>query len=246
MMHRFAHRTAWPAHLPTDAAAIRSASQASNRAQRSTAPMPGAIFPSTLTLENPAPMFSQVLAQSLALHGGGLDPRIARRFGKAKLRFAGTMSQVYCSLIGALFATLLRPLHLLPARCASDVHFVFRIESTGAGFTKERRYRFADGSEFVFRSLFVATPQPQEEFPLGCAMVLRLETQADGALLFASDGYRIQFAGWSVRLPVWLVARFELLHQSIDEDRFQVLLRVSHALLGTLFYQRGEFAPAAD
>lgn len=157
--------------------------------------------------------------------------------------FAGTMQQVCCSLPGALLALLLRPLHLLPARCARDVAFVFRIEARGAAFHKERQYRFADGSAFAFRSLFASAPFLHEQFPLGLGMALRLEVQADGALLFADEGYFVRIMGRRWRLPAGLAARFELLHKSIDADRFQVLLRVSHPLFGTLFYQRGEFAP---
>jgi hypothetical protein len=123
------------------------------------------------------------------------------------------------------------------------VAFVFRIEARGPAFHKERLYRFADGSVFAFRSLFAAAPLLHEQFPLGLGMALKLEAQPDGALLFADDGYFVRIMDRRWRLPAWLAARFELLHKSIDADRFQVLLRVSHPLFGTLFYQRGEFAP---
>jgi len=192
-------------------------------------------------------VFARVLDQTLEACGGGrLHPMIARRFGAATLAFSGTMTQVYCSLPGLALAWLLHPLRLLPPCCARDVGFIFRIQSTGNCFLKERRYRFANGGEFVFRSQFFGAPHPREEFPHGVSMMLRLETQPDGALLFASDGYRIRFAGRIWRLPAWLSARFELLHQNIDHHRFQVLLRISHPLLGTLFFQRGEFAPVAE
>ncbi|MFN9031659.1 MAG: DUF4166 domain-containing protein [Betaproteobacteria bacterium] len=191
-----------------------------------------------------APTVATVLQRALAQqHSQPLHPDIARRFDQHAMIFAGTMQQVCCSLPGALLALLLRPLHLLPARCARDVAFVFRIEARGAAFHKERLYRFADGGTFVFRSLFAADPCLHEQFPLGLGMALRLEAQQDGALLFADDGYFVQVMGRRWRLPAWLGARFELLHKSIDADRFQVLLRVSHPLFGTLFYQRGEFAP---
>lgn len=192
-------------------------------------------------------VFARVIEQALESCGGGrLHPTIARRFGATTLAFSGTMTQVYCSLPGLALAWALHPLRLLPPCCARDVGFAFRIESKGQSFFKERRYRFANGGEFVFRSRFFGAPHPREEFPHGVAMVLRLEAQPDGALLFASDGYRIRFAGRTWRLPACLSARFELLHHSIDHDRFQVLLRISHPLLGTLFFQRGEFATVAE
>jgi len=191
-----------------------------------------------------APTFSTVLQGALTQgHSGPLHPAIARRFDHHAMVFAGTMQQVCCSLPGALLALLLRPLHLLPARCSRDVAFVFRIEARGPAFHKERLYRFADGSVFAFRSLFAAAPLLHEQFPLGLGMALKLEAQPDGALLFADDGYFVRIMDRRWRLPAWLAARFELLHKSIDADRFQVLLRVSHPLFGTLFYQRGEFAP---
>jgi hypothetical protein len=192
-------------------------------------------------------VFARVLDQTLVCCGGGrLHPLIARRFGAATLAFSGTMTQVYCSLPGLALAWLLHPLRLLPPCCARDAGFAFRIQSKGDCFLKERRYRFTDGGEFVFRSRFFGAPHPREEFPYGVAMMLRLEAQPDGALLFASDGYRIRFARRIWQLPACLSARFELLHQSIDHDRFQVLLRISHPLLGTLFFQRGEFATVAE
>ena len=175
-----------------------------------------------------------------------LDPAIQRRFapspsaGKMQ-RYAGVIHWVYCSPIGALIARLLRPAAVLPDRCGRNVAFEFRIESEGGKITKQRVYRWVNGEPFVFRSVFGHAPRLNEEFRGGLGMYLEL-VATKNALLFRDKGYFLRLGSVRIPLPRWLsVGTFELLHRSIDEQRFQVLIRITHPLFGTLFYQRGEF-----
>ena len=194
--------------------------------------------------------FAAVLRRTLGERAwSNLDPQIAARFAptirpKNPLRFVGDMDWVYCSPLGALIAWLLRRAALVPERRARKVPFEFRVGVHDGQFTKERDYHLGQHRVFRFRSVFRDTPRLQEEFRGGLGMYLQLRTQC-GALLFRDDGYFVRLGWWRMPLPGWLtIGRFELLHRSIDTERFQVVLRVAHPVFGTLFYQRGEFRHA--
>jgi hypothetical protein len=173
-----------------------------------------------------------------------LHPQIRRRFDDPSPHFAGRMQLVYCSLLGRLVATLLAPARLLPARCATDVAFEFSITVDDGKLGKRRLYQWSDGSRFAFVSKVGEQPRLHEQFGLGLGMYLRLAVEDDGSLLFADDGYFLRLGSVRLRLPGWLPGRFELMHQNLDARRFSVRLRVSNGVVGTLFYQCGEFEAA--
>lgn len=174
-----------------------------------------------------------------------LDKRIIRRFthssGSSRLRYLGVVDWIYCSPIGYLFGKLLRPFSLLPDRCARNSQFEFLISEKNSVIHKQRKYLLDDKTPFTFRSLFTDHPGVLEEFGGRLGMNLKLVVKR-GALLFRDKNYFCAVAKWRLPMPRWLtVGRFELLHRSIDERRFQVIIRIAHPLFGTLFYQRGEF-----
>lgn len=174
-----------------------------------------------------------------------LDDRIIQRFTssleKKCLRYLGTVNWVYCSPIGALIAKVLQPFSLLPDRCVRDSQFEFVIRHNKQQVVKQRRYYLGKDLPFTFSSLFDHTPGAHEEFAGGLGMYLKLAVK-NGSLLFRSQGYFLRLGRWRMRIPRWLsVGHFELLHRSIDQRRFQVIIRIAHPLLGVLFYQRGEF-----
>ena len=157
------------------------------------------------------------------------------------LRYRGRMQWVYCSPLGALIGGLLRRFAILPDRCARDAAFEFTIVGRGNALAKRRSYAIGGHRPFVFNSRFTGQPDLHEEFSGGIGMRLGLR-ETDGALLFHDRGYTLRIGKRRLTLPRWLsVGRFELLHRNIDQRRFQIIIRVAHPLLGTLFYQRGEF-----
>jgi len=175
-----------------------------------------------------------------------LAPAIRQRFAAyisadQALRFRGCMHWVYCSPLGSLIMRLLARYSILPVQCARDVAFEFQIGMQQEAIVKQRRYHFGPDNQFVFRSVFSDLPRLHEEFTGGIGMYLDLlETQ--GGLLFRDRGYFWRVLGWRLPLPRWLcVGRFELLHRNLDAQRYQIIIRVAHPLLGTLFYQRGIF-----
>jgi hypothetical protein len=174
-----------------------------------------------------------------------LDKRIIRRFthshNSTKLRYLGVVHWVYCSPIGYLIGKLLRPFSLLPDRCARNCQFEFVISEKNSAIQKQRKYFLDNKGPFTFRSVFTDQPGLLEEFGGRLGMNLKLLVTR-GALLFRDSNYFWAIARWRLPLPRWLtVGRFELLHRSLDEHRFQVIIRIAHPLFGTLFYQRGVF-----
>ena len=175
-----------------------------------------------------------------------LDPAIAARFlphisANNSLVFKGSMQWVICSPLGALIATALKACAILPNRNTRDSRFEFRIGVSNGEIFKQREYDLGDKESFVFRSRFSNRPVLHEEFGGGLGMYLALTVKRN-RLMFRDNGYFLRLGRFRLSLPAWLtVGSFDLLHRNIDANRFQVIIRVAHPLLGTLFYQRGVF-----
>jgi len=175
-----------------------------------------------------------------------LEPAIAVRFTTYEnhdqsIRFTGTMHWVYCSPLGAIIANVIKRFSILPNICARNAAFFFNINMFDGVIMKQRGYRLGNNRHFTFTSRFGDQPCLHEEFKGGLGMYLRLAVKR-GSLLFRDHGYYLRIMRWRIPLPRWLsVGEFELLHRNIDDRRFQIIIRVSHPLFGTLFYQRGEF-----
>ena len=180
-----------------------------------------------------------------------LNNNIIRRFTRSiqqntlrrqsTLRYRGVVDWVYCSPVGAFIAKCLKPFSLLPDKCARNSQFEFVIKEQQGHIHKQRCYFMRENTPFTFTSIFDHRPHLHEEFSGGLGMYLRLVVKK-GDLLFRDRGYFFRLWRWRLPIPRWLsVGRFELLHRNIAERRFQVIIRIAHPLLGTLFYQRGDF-----
>lgn len=161
------------------------------------------------------------------------------------LTFTGKMQWVYCSPIGSIIAKVIKPFSILPDLCARGADFTFDIGLHDGEISKQRGYELGK-QQFIFKSLFKDSPRLHEEFNGGIGMYLKLLVKR-GSLLFRDQGYFFRIKSWRLSLPRWLtVGYFDLLHRNIDEQRFQIIIRVVHPLFGTLFYQRGEFERRLD
>jgi len=174
-----------------------------------------------------------------------LDQDIVKRFMPTahsnQLRYIGVVDWIYCSLLGKIIARFLKPLALLPDQCTRDRQFEFTIQQSSKGICKQRRYHLGASMPFTFRSSFSNEPCLHEEFKAGFGMKLKLLVK-QGNLLFRDQGYFWRFGQWRLPIPKWCtVGHFELLHRNINQQRFQVIIRIYHPIFGTLFYQRGEF-----
>jgi hypothetical protein len=151
------------------------------------------------------------------------------------------MHWVYCSPVGYVIAKIIKRLSILPDICARDAAFTFTIGMKNNVICKQRTYDLGNSERFIFTSRFSNEPRLHEEFGGGIGMYLGLYVKRK-ALLFRDQGYFLRLKKWRLHLPRWLtVGHFDLLHRNIDDQRFQIIIRVVHPLLGTLFYQRGEF-----
>jgi hypothetical protein len=191
--------------------------------------------------------FAAILRQVLGDHSWSqLESAIATRFSvyvsdNRPLVFHGKMQWVYCSPIGFLISKVIKRFAILPDTCVRDAEFTFNIGMRHGEIFKQRIYELTDDDAFTFTSTFSDAPRLHEEFNGGIGMYLGLLVKR-GALLFRDQGYFFRINKWRLRLPRWLtVGHFDLLHRNIDDQRFQIIIRVVHPLLGTLFYQRGEF-----
>jgi hypothetical protein len=175
-----------------------------------------------------------------------LESAIAARFTASlsedrPLTFVGTMHWVYCSPVGFVIAKIIKRLSILPDICARNAAFTFAIGIRNGEICKQRTYDLGNSERFIFTSSFSNEPRLHEEFGGGIGMNLHLLVKRK-ALLFRDQGYFLRLKKWRLHLPHWLtVGHFDLLHRNIDDQRFQIIIRVVHPLLGTLFYQRGEF-----
>lgn len=190
-----------------------------------------------------ATLLRQVMGESEWLE---LESAIHRRFATYvaeghSLVFKGKMQWVYCSPLGFIISKVIKRFAILPDACVRDSDFTFDIGMRKGEILKQRTYEMRAKQAFHFTSLFRAEPRLHEEFNGGIGMYLSLLVKR-GSLLFRDEGYFFRIRQWRLRLPRWLtVGHFDLLHRNLDEQRFQVIIRVVHPLLGTLFYQRGEF-----
>ena len=194
-----------------------------------------------------------VLCAALGAQWETLHPDIRERFtmapGDKRQSYTGTMAVVERSFMGWLIARLIAFMHVLPAVRARDVPFAFNLSpAPGAGWIKERLYRFT-GGVFEFRSVMRLTRGGElvEQFPWGLGMRIRLGAEGNGGdtLYFRDNGYFLNLGGWRLPLPRWCtVGRFTLAHRNTGHDSFIVEISLDHPLLGRLFYQRGAFANA--
>jgi hypothetical protein len=194
--------------------------------------------------------FAALLRTALGPEWQQVHPDIRARFtlapGALRQTFTGVMSEIDRSALGWLIARLIAFLHVLPAVRARDVPFEFNLSAApGAGWIKERLYRFSDG-RFEFRSVMRLEHDGEliEQFPFGLGMKIKLSA-GNNTLYFRDDGYFLRVGARRLPLPRWLsVGRFTLEHRNIDCGHFSVEISIDHPWFGRLFHQHGNFQQA--
>ena len=77
----------------------------------------------------------------------------------------------------------------------------------------------------------------EEHVGRGVGMTLRILAEAD-ALVFRSDRYFVEIAGWRLYFPHWLTpGRLTVRHAPVDETRFLFSLAIEHPLFGQILQQ---------
>jgi len=198
-------------------------------------------------MNDPLNGLAVLLRTALGTRWEYLHPDIRSRFtlgaGETCQTFTGTMGEVNRSALGWLIAKLIAFVRILPATRARNVPFEFNLTpAQGAGWIKERLYRFQEGC-FQFRSVMsiAANGDLVEQFPYGLGMKIKLGAE-DDKLYFRDNGYFLRIGALKLPLPHWLtVGRFTLTHKNIDHENFTVEISIDHPLFGRLFYQYGAF-----
>ncbi|WP_447931902.1 DUF4166 domain-containing protein [Sphingopyxis fribergensis] len=109
-----------------------------------------------------------------------------------------------------------------------------------------RLYGRARGRPQVIHSAksFAGPTGLEEHIGGGFGMALAVRAEAD-ALIFASEHYFWQAAGFRLRIPRWLSpGATTVTHQHLGSGRFAFDLKVTHPLLGELLNQHGLFRDA--
>ncbi len=181
-----------------------------------------------------------------------LHPDIQRRFDKnpvpgKPLRYAGSLSELKCSVIGKVFGYITTPLiqgALIPFDDADfpvDIQVYSKPDSSA--IFKQRIYRLHGRKPIRFTSWMRESSSGEvlEYVGMGLGMKLLLHVQ-DRNLHFTSDGYFWQIFGWRIPLPgVLTPGKTFLCHQNENASRFNIRIEIKHSLFGTTFRQVGVF-----
>ena len=74
---------------------------------------------------------------------------------------------------------------------------------------------------------------------LGYGLLMRLRLlEDDGALVFSSTGYAVEWFGRAIALPAWLApGRCDVIHRDVGHNQFTFTLELQHGLFGLLVRQ---------
>ena len=176
---------------------------------------------------------------------------VRRRFAKrlvpgATAVYIGEVVECRMSRIGWLLAQLTRliggPLPLGRDTGLASVVSVTEERATG-GQIWTRLYARRDGLPQVIHSAkrFTGPTGLEEHVGCGIGMALRIYV-AEGALIFRSDHFFLNWLGRRLRLPAWLTpGAIAVSHADLGCDRFLFTLEVNHPWLGLLIRQAAAF-----
>jgi hypothetical protein len=183
-----------------------------------------------------------------------LPAPVRRRFAKrladgATVVYVGEVVECRISRAGWLLAQLARliggPLPLTSDTGVASVVSVTEERATG-GQIWTRLYARRDRLPQVIHSAkrFLGPTGLEEHVGCGIGMALRIYV-ADGALIFRSDHFFLNWLGWRLRLPAWLTpGAITVSHADLDDGRFLFSLDVNHPRFGPLIHQAAAFREA--
>lgn len=207
------------------------------------------------SLSLPRPVRSYEADFSHLLGGGGwrtLDPAVQARFrsiaATRMTRYRGAMT-VKRSIVGLIFAFACRLLGgPLPTGQGDDVPVDVSVFHTDrGGVCWQRSFAFGNHCTTV-RSLKVIDPRHGilEVVEGGIGMSLQAFAR-DGALVFRSKRYFLEFGLFRLPLPLWLTPGVsEVAHIDQGGGRFRFRLTMHHPLFGLTIQQDGIFSEEGD
>ena len=169
--------------------------------------------------------------------------RFTRKLNDGEIRvYKGEVVETTLSWMGHLFAHGARivggPLPLTP--CGVGPASVIVSENAKLGAQTWTRIYARDGRfpQVITSAKRFGGPTGLEEC-LGYGLLMRLRLlEDDGALVFRSTGYALEWFGRTIALPAWLApGRCDVIHRDIGHDRFTFTLELQHGLFGMLIRQ---------
>jgi hypothetical protein len=130
----------------------------------------------------------------------------------------------------------------------TDVPFtVTNIPGPGDGLSSRREFHFPGGDRVMQDTMHVVDGRLHDFLGRrgGLEVRLAVTVAADGSLRMASDAAWLHLRGLRLPLPALLSARV-LLHESREDGRQRVDVRMRHPLFGEIFRYAGTFAYAYE
>ena len=173
--------------------------------------------------------------------------RFSKRLGgNAAVTYVGRIATMRMSWAGRILSQALRLIGApLPICLDSDVASIVTVTEDAAtgGQIWTRLYAKRAGFPQVIHSAkrFSGPTGLEEYIGFGVTMALRPSVE-DGALIFRSAGYALNFGGIRLTLPGWLApGALTVGHRATGPGTFAFTLALSHRLFGQLLYQEGHY-----
>lgn len=173
--------------------------------------------------------------------------RFSKRLANAETAtYVGRITETRMSICGWLLSQCARliggPLPLSRDEDVPAIVTVTEDEETGGQFWT-RVYGHHVGFPQVIHSSkrFAGSTGLEEYVGRGVGMALTVDVE-DGALIFRSAGYFLQFFGRRIPLPRWINGfRLTVSHVERGQGQFDFVLDLRHARLGELIHQTAQF-----
>ena len=187
---------------------------------------------------------------------GLLPVSIWRRFSKrladgATIVYVGEIDEACLSRAGWWFAQVARLIGgPLPTAAEVGVPMIVTVteDAASGGQTWTRIAGRKHGFPQVIHSAkrFAGPTGLQEYLGFGLSMELRIAV-ADAALEFRSTDYAFEFAGFRLRLPVWLTpGNLTVTHSDLGSGAFRFTLEIIHRRFGCILRQSAVFREASS
>lgn len=179
-----------------------------------------------------------------------LPETVQRRFSKRLscgqvALYAGRIIETRFSRMGWILAQVLRFLGgPLPLSRDVDTTAVVSVgEDPQGGQLWTRLYHRNAGFPQMINSAkrFAGETGLEEHVGHGIGMALNVQA-IDGGLIFTSDHYFCQIAGFRMTLPRWITpGQTKVSHIDRENGKFDFILQIEHRVFGELLFQRAEF-----
>ncbi len=179
-----------------------------------------------------------------------LNPAIQKRFDKnlavgEEINYEGVMTQMQASIMGLVFANLMRPIGCLQPFTTKDTPVIIKLYSDEQGYLyKHRQYLRGNKKPFTFISRMKLNEHDEvlELVDYGFGMVLHVSVNEDKNLHFFSDHYFLKLGNYRIKIPLILTPGItNLTHYNINDENFHIRIDIKHPLFGQMFLHEGRF-----